>query len=248
MTEPPRGHGLRHRAIVLALGDFFFRWRSYLPLILLPMVAFAIARFQHPFGSHAADLSWEGSSLVLALVGQALRVWTTGVAAPGTSGRNTRRQKAATLSITGPYSMVRHPLYLANTLIALGLAMFPHTWVAAPAVALAAAGYYGCIAMREETYLRARFGVRFERWAERVPGFIPNPGLYVSAARRFTPRAVLRREFYGVALILIAPLVLDVAEDFIAEGVLTFDPVWVSTALIGAGIFVVLRTIKKRGG
>jgi hypothetical protein len=151
------------------------------------------------------------------------------------------------LNTTGPYSIVRHPLYLANTLIALGLAMFPHTWVAAPAVILVAAGYYTCIAMREDAFLRTRFGPRFERWADHVPALIPNPGLYVPADRPFDVRAVLRREFYAVALILIAPLVLDVAEDLIAEGVLTFDAVWVATALIGAGIFVVLRTIKKRG-
>jgi protein-S-isoprenylcysteine O-methyltransferase Ste14 len=234
--------------VVMTLGDFFFRWRSYLPLLLAPAICLAIAGFQHPFVSHAVDLSWESACLVVALTGQALRVWTVGVAARGTSGRNTRRQKAVTLNTSGPYSMVRHPLYLANSLIAVGLAMFPHTWVAPPIVALLAAGYYACIAAREDAYLRERFGTAFDAWAARVPACIPNPFLYVPAVRAFDVRTVARREFYGVAVILISPLVLDTLEDLLTDGALTLDLVWVATALGGATLFIVLRTRKKRAG
>ena len=74
---------------------------------------------------------------------------------------------------TGPYSGVRHPLYTGNLLCALGLAMFPHTWMAPPLMALIAAGYYACIAVREDEDLRGRFGARFETWASRVPAFVP---------------------------------------------------------------------------
>jgi len=81
----------------------------------------------------------------------------------------------------------------------------------------------------------------------RVPAFIPNPLLYVTADRSFDWRTVVRREFYGVALILTAPVVLDGIEDYLEHGVLTSDPVWTATALGGASIFVVLRTLKKRG-
>ena len=238
---------MRHRAAVLTLGAFFFRWRSYLPLLVLPMIWFAIVGSQHPFASHVDDLIWEAISVTVALLGQAIRVWTVGLAAPGTSGRNTRQQKAAVLNTTGPYSVVRHPLYVGNMLIALGLAMFPHAWIAPPLMALAAAGYYACIAASEDEYLRERFGPRFTAWAARVPAFVPNPLLYVRAERAFDPRAVLRREFYGVALILIAPFLLDLLEDFLEEGRLTLDPVWTPTAVLGAVVFVVLRTLKKRG-
>jgi protein-S-isoprenylcysteine O-methyltransferase Ste14 len=237
---------MRHRAAVLTLGAFFFRWRSYLPLLVLPMIWFAIVGSQHPFASHVDDLIWEAISVTVALLGQAIRVWTVGLAAPGTSGRNTRQQKAAVLNTTGPYSVVRHPLYVGNMLIALGLAMFPHTWIAPPLMALAAAGYYACIAAGEDEYLRERFGARFTAWAAGVPAFVPNPLLYVRAERAFDPRAVLRREFYGVALILIAPFLLDLLEDFLEEGRLTLDPVWTPTAVLGAAVFVVLRTLKKR--
>jgi len=231
---------------VLTLGAFFFRWRSYLPLLVLPMIWFAIVGSQHPFASHVDDLIWEAISVTVALLGQAIRVWTVGLAAPGTSGRNTRQQKAAALNTTGPYSVVRHPLYVGNMLIALGLAMFSHTWIAPPLMALMAAGYYACIAAREDEYLRERFGARFEAWASRVPAFVLNPLLYVRAERAFDTRAVLRREFYGVAVILIVPFLLDLLEDFLEDGQLTLDPVWTPTAVLGVVVFVVLRTLKKR--
>ena len=110
-----------------------------------------------------------------------------------------------------------------------------------------AAGYYFCMAKYEDAYLSERFGIVFQAWATRVPAFMPNPLLYVTADRSFDWRTVVRREFYGVALILVAPLVLDVVEDYLEHGVLMFDPVWTATTLAGASIFVVLRTLKKRG-
>lgn len=90
------------RALVLDCGDFFFRWRGYLPFILLPIVFVAIALSHYPFASRGADLAWEIGCVLLALGGLTIRVFTVGVAAPGTSGRNTRHQKARSLNTTGP--------------------------------------------------------------------------------------------------------------------------------------------------
>ena len=234
------------RALVSRLGDFFFRWRSYLPLLLLPFVAIAIARFQYPFGSRGADLTWEVLCVLLALGGFAVRVYTVAFAAPGTSGRNTRKQKAASLNTTGPYSVVRHPLYLANSIIALGLSLFTHAWIVPPLVVILAVGYYACIAQREEQYLRKQFGAAFDAWAARVPAIIPALSRYVPADQPFEWRVVLRREFYALALILVMPLVLDVAEDLHETGVFDLDPVWTVAAAVGGGLFVVLRFLKKR--
>lgn len=214
--------------------------------MLVPVVALAIARFQHPFRSHVTDLTWEVACVLLTLSGFAIRVYTVGVAAPGTSGRNTRRQKAASLNTTGPYSVVRHPLYLANSIIALGLSLFPHAWLTPPLAATLAIGYYACIAQREEQYLRERFGAAFDAWAARVPAIIPALSRYVPAGRPFEWRVVLRREFYALALILVMPLILDVAEDLHETGVFDLDPVWTVAAAGGGGLFVVLRFLKKR--
>lgn len=127
--------------------------------------------------------------------------------------------------------MVRHPLYLANWFIVLALALFPHTWLAPPVVASIAAGYYACIAKREEAFLRQQFGTRFEEWAARVPAFIPRVSLYVSAQRTFDLSVVGRREFYGLAVILVTPLPIEMIEHLVEHGALALDPIWVTRRL-----------------
>jgi protein-S-isoprenylcysteine O-methyltransferase Ste14 len=231
---------------MLRVGDFLFRWRSYLPLLLIPVAVLSITQARYPVASHAADLAWEFACLSLALAGLALRVWTVGVAARGTSGRNTRQQKATSLNTTGPYSLVRHPLYVANGMIIVSLALFMHGWIAPVAVTVLTIVYYACIAWREEQFLRERFGAAFEEWAARVPAAIPvRPGRYVRAVRPFQWTVAIRREFYAATLILVTPLFLDMAEDFQETGRLVFDPIWVVSATLGVLLFVILRYLKK---
>ena len=58
---------------MLSAGDALFRWRSYLPLVLLPLVGLAILRATYPFGTETADLAWEAWCVGLSLIGMALR-------------------------------------------------------------------------------------------------------------------------------------------------------------------------------
>jgi len=238
------------RAGSLALGDFLFRHRSYLPLALVPAVVAGIALSECRWASPATDLLWELGAMSLALAGLALRIWVVGVAAHGTSGRNTRAQKAASLNTTGAYSIVRHPLYLANGLIALALATFVHSWAVPPLTAAAVLVYYTLIARREEAFLRDRFGAAFDAWARRTPAYNPFgwPRRWRRAAHAFDWRKALRQEFYAATLVLVAPAVLDVVEDLFEGAGAEVDPVWQLTAALGIGLWIVLRTIKKHTG
>lgn len=231
---------------VSQLGAFLFRWRSYLPLILLAPIGIAIAKLHQPAASPASDYGWEILCVATALVGWMLRCYIVGVAAPGTSGRQTRSFKAASLNTTGPYSVVRHPLYLSNLVIIVALSSFPHVLIVPPVVGLAAIAYYACIARREEDFLRERFGDMFDRWAARVPMMMPAPGLWVPSDHRFDWRIPLRREYYALALVLILPVMMDAAEHFKDSGRITFDPLWAPMALLGAAAFLVCRILKKR--
>ena len=81
-------------------------------------------------------------------------------------------QKKSELATTGPYARVRHPQYVGFVLIMLGfllqwptfitLAMFPVLLVV-----------YRRLALREERDVRAELGAAYERYAARVPRFIP---------------------------------------------------------------------------
>lgn len=71
---------------MIQVGDFLFRWRSYLPLLLLPVVVVGIAHSRHLFPSHSDDLEWEVACVSLALAGLALRVWTWALPPAGHPG------------------------------------------------------------------------------------------------------------------------------------------------------------------
>jgi protein-S-isoprenylcysteine O-methyltransferase Ste14 len=228
------------------IGGVLFRWRSYLPLALIPFVVWAISASEIPIETRAMDWSWEVACVLLALGGVGLRGWIVATAAPGTSGRNTRHQKARSLNTTGPYSLVRHPLYVANIVIVVALALFTHTWLAPPVVAVVAIGYYACIARHEDAYLRGRFGEEFVGWAARVSAWVPRFSAYRRPSRRFDWTVVVRREFYALAVVLVAPFGLDAIEESYDVGRLVLDPLWTAVAGLGAVLFVVFRWLKKR--
>jgi protein-S-isoprenylcysteine O-methyltransferase Ste14 len=228
-------------------GDWLFRHRGHLPIVFLPVLLALSSRAGHPFGSHALDLAWEVTCFLISTAGLAIRVVTVGTAPHGTSGRNTRAQKARVLNTTGPYSVVRHPLYLGNYLIALGISSTPRTWYLPVIVSLSALLYYERIAMREEQFLQEKFGDEFHAWAARVPAIIPAFRLYRPAAVRFSWRRAIRGEFYGVLTITGSFFAMDVAQEVAMTGRLAIDPLWGGVFVIGAALFIVLRTMKKRG-
>src|SRR5262245_10107591 len=109
-------------------GSLLFRWRSYLPLVPAVLIFFGLAHFDYPFGSHLLDEIWELICLAVSFLGLAIRALTIGSAASRTSGRNTTEQVADRLNTTGMYSIVRHPLYLGNFFIVLGVVIFYRVW------------------------------------------------------------------------------------------------------------------------
>jgi protein-S-isoprenylcysteine O-methyltransferase Ste14 len=227
-------------------GDMLFRWRSWLPLLLLPLFLASFSGLAYPLGSHAADLCWEVLCFAVSLLGLALRVLTVGTAPRGTSGRNTRAQKATVLNTTGPYSVLRHPLYVANYLIALGMALFTRTWFLPVIVSLATLLYYERIAAREEAFLESRFGDAFRQWAARVPAAWPRLSAWRPAALPFSWQRALGREFYAISEIAVAFFVLDILEDWTVNNQLELDPVWTVVAAAGSVFFLVMRIRKKR--
>ena len=64
----------------------------------------------------------------------------------------------STLNTSGLYSVVRHPLYLGNYLMWLGVALFSRTWWAPVIVSLVFWLYYERIMFAEEEFLRRQFG------------------------------------------------------------------------------------------
>ncbi|MCL5960070.1 MAG: isoprenylcysteine carboxylmethyltransferase family protein [Chloroflexi bacterium] len=75
------------------------------------------------------------------------------------------------LVTSGPFALVRHPMYLGGALAELGALLIYRTW----ATALVALQIPDLVlrSRREEEVLAAQFGQQWEEYRGRVPGWIP---------------------------------------------------------------------------
>jgi protein-S-isoprenylcysteine O-methyltransferase Ste14 len=229
-------------------GERFFRWRSYLPLLLLPLFVVSFIGAKDRTLGDVDDLLWELGCFVVSLFGLAIRIATIGTIASGTSGRNTLTQAARSLNTTGIYSLVRHPLYLGNYFVLLGISLFPRAWYLPVITSVLFLLYYERIVVCEEEFLEERFGDEFRNWAASTPAFLPRSfRLYVRPSVPFSWRTVFRREGSGLFSLGIAFWIMDMIEDLFAKRTLTFDPVW-TVIMAGAFLlFIVLRYLRKAG-
>jgi len=227
-------------------GSYLFRWRSYIPLLFLPIVVLALKDFDYLGGSESLDHLWEVTCLAFGASGLLVRVLTVGYAPAGTSGRNTKEQKAATLNTTGLYSIVRHPLYLGNFLIWLGVSLFPHLWWFALIAILAFWIYYERIMFAEEEFLRTKFGAAFEEWAAQTPAFIPNLRSWRSPTLAFSWKTALAREYSTLFATIVMFFFLEAAGDFFAGKMPHVDFGWLLLLAVGCVIYILVRWMKKR--
>ena len=70
------------------------------------------------------------------------------------------------------FSVVRHPVYLSEILLYLGLLMLSVS-LAAAVVWIMAVGFLHYISRYEERLLLARFGEEYEQYMKEVPMWIP---------------------------------------------------------------------------
>jgi protein-S-isoprenylcysteine O-methyltransferase Ste14 len=233
-------------------GQWLFRWRSYLPVAMLIVLAAGMFGFQYPDGSRAKQDAWEAMCLLVSLVGVGVRALVIGYAPGGTSGRNTADgQVADVLNTTGLYGFVRHPLYLGNFLMWVGVAMLPrNAWLVA-VVSLAFWLYYERIMLAEEAFLRGRFSGAYEVWAATTPPFLPKLTALVSGTWKppvlpFSFRNVLKREYSGVLAVALLLGLVDMFGAWLVTGRAEPDGFALSTMIVGVALYLVLRTLKRQ--
>jgi len=155
-------------------GAVFFRIRSFAPLPIIYVVvgqSWDAHRFPGPGGA-AVDATLNGVGLALCVLGALIRFVTLGFIPHGTSSQS-RTLRAPQLNTDGPYAVVRHPLYLGNFFITVGLLCIAHE----PWAWTLGFGYWllshALISRAEEQLLQRTFGARYDEWAARVPGWVP---------------------------------------------------------------------------
>lgn len=229
-------------------GQWLFRRRSYLPVVLVAIVLAAVVT--DPPGRPLGGRAYEAACFLVGVVGLGVRVLVAGFVPRRTSGRNTSKGLVADeLNTRGIYSVVRHPLYFGNFLVTMGaVAALGSAWLTAVGVLIFWL-FYERIALAEEGFLRERFGEPFERWSVEVPAFVPRLRGWQKADLEFCWRTALKREYTTLAAFTSTfALFVHVR---LAQAVwprlarLRPDPLWAVVFAVGLVFYVCIRFVRK---
>jgi protein-S-isoprenylcysteine O-methyltransferase Ste14 len=164
-TSPQPQFQQSHADTITRVGAWLFRRRTIIPLPL----ALAVLLIPESRGTARPVLVATGALLVT--VGEALRMW--GVRHIGTISR-TRSDRLGPLVTSGPFALVRNPLYLGNVALWVGFAISARLpWLAPVFVAVLAFEYHAIVRW-EERLLEERLGERYRTYAAQVPRWVPN--------------------------------------------------------------------------
>lgn len=226
-------------------GNFLFKHRGEIPIILflfaIPVVYFTDINFLS--GSTQFILMW--ISIGLSFLGFIIRAISIGTTPKGTSGRNTKEgQVAESLNTTGIYSVVRHPLYLGNYFMWIGIVLYTFNFEYVVIVTLAFWLYYERIMYAEERFLERKFGKDYMDWADNTPAFIPCLKKFKKNVVPFSIVSVLRREYSGVLATVVGFVFIDDLRRFVDYGLFRVNTIWHVVLVVAIILVITLRSIK----
>lgn len=226
-------------------GNFLFRYRSFLPLIIVlaGIVIFIFDLHNGLLADTDEYLTLQKISLAVSFCGLAIRIFAVGHTPANTSGRNTKEQLADEVNTSGIYSTVRHPLYLGNFFMWLGTVILIGNWWFLAVFTLAYWIYYERIMYAEEQFLRRKFGEVYLSWANQTPAFIPSLRNKVKSRYPFSLKKVLKKEKNGVFAIFLLLFLFHVLRLSVLQLPFQYDWVFWSTAV--SGIFYFLLKFLK---
>jgi protein-S-isoprenylcysteine O-methyltransferase Ste14 len=203
-----------HQLDLARSGEALFKIRGKF-LKYVGLVGLVVAYFHvsiGPFVNDIANQAWFWVSLGVALAGALIRIFTSGYAAPGTSGVTKDAPLAAELNTTGPYSLVRNPLYLGRVVNFTGIAMLSGSWVFGALVLLVSILVYERISLFEEGFIRKEFGdAPIDAWAMEVPFLFPRFRGWTKPKHPFWVRRCIKREEKKLMILMSAVTFYDLA-------------------------------------
>jgi protein-S-isoprenylcysteine O-methyltransferase Ste14 len=232
---------------VIKFGNFLFKWRSYLPILFLFLAWKVFITPEYFERDHPIfQIFYEGLCFWLSAIGIGIRFIIAGYTPKGTSGRNTRSQKAHTLNTSGFYSLLRHPIYfLGNLPIFLGWLLFTEIWWLIFLGIFTFFGYYWFIVKAEDAFLKAKFGADWENWARVTPAFYPALWKkWVPFNTNFNLKKALKNEIPTLFMMILVFALVDTLRDLIIEKEL--DLFWLSVALLDVGFYLPYKIYLKK--
>ncbi len=172
----------------------------------LPLLAFM---FLCRWNEYENDpVIWATGSFLL-LFSLSIRIWAT-----AHIGRRVRRRQRKghekKLVITGPYSIVRNPLYIANIIAMQGFCVFFELLWFLPFTFLYLFALYSVVVRYEEERLSTTFGKTYETYKKQIPRWLPKIGRFCREVRRISwgpvMSAELRSCLLGISVLVLAML------------------------------------------
>jgi protein-S-isoprenylcysteine O-methyltransferase Ste14 len=227
-------------------GNFLFRYRGQIPIVLfvlaIPFIYFTDLNVYSDSQLNTITIF----AMAISFLGFLVRAYTIATTPGGTSGRNTKEQIADFLNSTGIYSLLRHPLYLGNYLMWIGIVLFTFNIYFVVIVSLMYWLYYERIMFAEERFLEKKFGQAYLDWSSTKSAFLPRFSSYVKSSVSFSFKSILRREYSGVLATVIGFVFVEIFRNlFFKQCLCISETYWIvlSAVLVES---LVLRTLKKK--
>lgn len=226
-------------------GNWLFRYRSYLPVVLFPFAAIVVLFGDIDF-SLSEGVAYAVFCFLVSVAGLFVRAYTVGHTPAGTSGRNTTEgQVAETLNTTGIYSAMRHPLYLGNYLMWMGPILYVGSAWFAVVCSLMFWLYYERIMFAEEAFLFGKYKEEYREWANRTPAFIPSFRRWQKSKLDFSFRNVLKREYNGLFYTALSFVFVDVLRNYTISEEFYVLEFWQIVFVVCLVLLIVLKTLKR---
>lgn len=120
-------------------------------------------------------------------------------------------KKNEELTVTGPYSHTRNPLYLGSLILAVGFALASRSWIVAAVILGLFFFIYLPVIRGEEVFLRQQFP-RFDDYASNVPRLFPRLTSYRPGEGSFSLDLYRKHREYNAALGAAAVIAILVAK------------------------------------
>ncbi|MDH3444409.1 MAG: isoprenylcysteine carboxylmethyltransferase family protein [Deltaproteobacteria bacterium] len=202
----------------IAIGNFFFRYRNVLFPLIFAVGALTI-RPKIMFDSVVADRILVTTGLIVALLGQAVRLITIGFEYIHRGGKD-GQVYAGRLVRGGVYGITRNPMYVGNGMIAIGMTMHFGSPLGYIILIPFFLFVYQAIVAAEETYLRNKFGDEYDDYERSVNRYVPALSRVREsfAGMRFDWRRSIKKDLGTVVGLIIGLIMLPVWRAYFLYG------------------------------
>jgi len=142
--------------------------------------------------------------LILIILGECIRIWAAG-----------HLQKNEVLTVSGPYSYVKNPLYIGSILITTGFCILAdNIYILAASTLMFCFHYIPYKKRVEADRLRKIFGQAYDDYDEKVPEYIPRLTPYSRKKVKWRFKIFIENSEEGILILVIIGIVLILSKPY----------------------------------